>query len=102
MLKQRFATMMHVFASVNFNDTIGKIKHIKSENKAKILAKDRKSTGANCRHSGTDNTAETPNGIENGIIATDKKQTELPIVRIKTFPTAKYSPKTLPKRSSIS
>ena len=42
MFKQRFATMMHVFASINFNDTLGKIKHIKNENKKKRSRRDQK------------------------------------------------------------
>ena len=38
--------MMHVFASVNYNDTIEKIKHIKSENKKKLSKKDLDKPGA--------------------------------------------------------
>ena len=36
MLKQRMATMLHVLASINFHDTLEKVKNINSENKAKL------------------------------------------------------------------
>ena len=58
MFMQRFATMMHVFASISFNDTVEKIKHIQSENKIKRLKKKShtqvvKKLGMACSYPGT-------------------------------------------------
>ena len=86
MFKQRFATMMHVFASINFNDTIEKIKHIKSENKKKRLKKDQKRPTYFSRE-------RSPTDYETN--DTNFTIYELPHVQINTVPTARYSPRTL-------
>ena len=99
MFKQRFATMMHVFASVNYNDTIEKIKHIKSENKKKLSKKDQRLPRVISREeSQTDYETDL---VVYDVFNTNIKHKELPHVRINTIPTAQYSPEMNQKRSSI-
>ena len=104
MFKQRFATMMHVFASINFNDTLGKIKHIKNENKKKRSKRDRKLPNF-ANNFPPDGAEQQYNSIEHetsDIFRTRKNQNDLPaMVRINDIPTAKYSPKMQLKHSSI-
>ena len=99
MFKQRFATMMHVFASVNYNDTIEKIKHIKSENKKKRSKKDQRWSTAITREQ-TQTSGDT-DFVVYEVSNANKKHKELPHVRINTVPTAQYSPEINQKRSSI-
>ena len=94
MFKQRFATMMHVFASINFNDTIEKIKNIKSENKKKRTKKDQPAERSQ-------NDFETDVNSEYDVFQTIQNHKELPHVRINTVPTAEYSPETNQNSSSI-
>ena len=104
MFKQRLATMVHVFASVNFNVTLGKIKHIKNENKKKRSKRDRKLPNF-ANNFPPDGAEQQYNSIEHDtsdIFRTRKNQNNLPaMVRINDIPTAKYSPKMQLKRSSI-
>ena len=100
MVKQRFATMMHVFASINFNDTIEKIKHIKSENKKKRLKKDQKRpTYFSRERSPTDYETNDTNFTIYDVYQPNTNQQELPHVRINTVPTARFSPRTLSSRT---
>ena len=98
MFKQRFATMMHVFASINFNDTFEKIKHIKSENKKKRLKKDQ--TWPETITTERSQTENDTNFLEYDVFHTIKNHKELPHVRINTVPTAEYSPEANQNRSS--
>ena len=104
MFKQRFATMMHVFASINFNDTLGKIKHIKNENKKKRSKRDQKWPNFS-ENVPPDGAEEQYNSIEHAtsdVFRTRKNQNDLPaMVRINDIPTATYSPNMQHKRSSI-
>ena len=89
MLKQRFATMMHVFASVNYKDIIEKIKQIKSENKKKRPKEDQKRPIDFSRdRTQTDVAANESTCIGSDVFGPHAKHKKLPIVRINTVPTA--------------
>ena len=100
MFKQRFATMMHVFASINFNDTMEKIKHIKSENKKKRSKKDQRWPEAILTERSQTDFENDVNFIVYDVFQTIENHKELPHVRINTVPTAEYSPETNLNRSS--
>ena len=103
MFKQRLATMMHLFASINFNDTVEQINYIKSENKKKISKRDRRwpafSATEQSQQNNRDNEKDT-DFVASDVFHSIKDHKDLPNVRFNSIPTAKYSPETNLKRSS--
>ena len=104
MFKQRFVTMMHVFASVNYNDTFEEIKHIKSENKKKRSKKDQKWSTPLTQRPFQENKHKLVMisiSLYTMSLMQIKKHEEQPHVRIYTVPTAQYSPEINQKRCTI-
>ena len=100
MFKQRFATMMHLFASINFNDTVEQIKFIKSENKKNRSQRDQRWPAVSATEPSQLDEENDTDFVVSDVFNSLKNHKDLPHVRFNSISSAKYSPETNLKRSS--